>query len=185
MAGQRRPTARNGAFYLDQIEDTVIPAPTRGVSICALALSKGHTDQRPPGRVQPQACGRGCLCLLGKGPRAPPEHRWSRPRSRLRCGCTADTNGQPVSNGCPFGRFGLCRSCGSSPRGVLATQVPAAHAGKIRRKTTNPSEFLQVYVTAITVAGGNTIVIATYFHVALSGPARTWIMNLTPGSVYS
>jgi hypothetical protein len=26
---------------------------------------------------------------------------------------------------------------------------------------------------------------ATYFHVALSGPAWTWLMNLTPGSVYS
>jgi hypothetical protein len=51
--------------------------------------------------------------------------------------------------------------------------------------TSNPSEFLQVYVTAITAAGGNTIVMATYFHVALSGPARTWLMNLTPGSVYS
>jgi hypothetical protein len=25
----------------------------------------------------------------------------------------------------------------------------------------------------------------TYFHVALSGPARTWLMNLTSGSVYS
>jgi hypothetical protein len=50
---------------------------------------------------------------------------------------------------------------------------------------TNPSEFLQVYVTAITTAGGNTAVMATYFHVALSGPARTWLMNLTPGSVYS
>jgi hypothetical protein len=51
--------------------------------------------------------------------------------------------------------------------------------------TTNPSEFLQVYVTAITAAGGNTAVMATYFHVALSGPAWTWLMNLTPGSVYS
>jgi hypothetical protein len=38
-----------------------------------------------------------------------------------------------------------------------------------------------VYVTAITAAGGNTAVMATYFHVALSGPARTWLMNLTPG----
>jgi hypothetical protein len=28
-------------------------------------------------------------------------------------------------------------------------------------------------------------VMATYFHVALSGPARTWLMNLTPGSIYS
>jgi hypothetical protein len=51
--------------------------------------------------------------------------------------------------------------------------------------TKNPSEFLQVYVTAITAAGGNTAVMATYFHVALSGPARTWLMNLTSGSVYS
>jgi hypothetical protein len=51
--------------------------------------------------------------------------------------------------------------------------------------TSNPSEFLQVYVTAITTAGGNTAVMATYFHVALSGPARTWLMNLAPGSIYT
>jgi hypothetical protein len=49
----------------------------------------------------------------------------------------------------------------------------------------NPSEFLQVYVNAITVVGGNTVVMATYFHVALSGSARTWLMNLAPGSIYS
>jgi hypothetical protein len=51
--------------------------------------------------------------------------------------------------------------------------------------TSNPSEFLQVYVTAITTAGGDTAVMATYFHVALSGPAQTWLMNLTPRSIYS
>jgi hypothetical protein len=51
--------------------------------------------------------------------------------------------------------------------------------------TTNPSEFLQVYVTTITAAGGNTAVMATYFHVALSGPAWTWLMNLAPRSIYS
>jgi hypothetical protein len=51
--------------------------------------------------------------------------------------------------------------------------------------TSNPSEFLQVYVTAITAAGGNTAVMATYFHVALSGPAQTWLMNQAPGSIYS
>jgi hypothetical protein len=37
--------------------------------------------------------------------------------------------------------------------------------------TSNSSEFLQVYVTAITAAGGDTTVMATYFHVALSGLA--------------
>jgi hypothetical protein len=51
--------------------------------------------------------------------------------------------------------------------------------------TSNPSEFLQVHVTAITAAGGNTAVMATCFHVALSGPAQTWLMNLAPGSIYS
>jgi hypothetical protein len=51
--------------------------------------------------------------------------------------------------------------------------------------TSNPSEFLQVYVTTITAGGENTTEMATYFHVALSGPARTWLMNLIPGSIYS
>jgi hypothetical protein len=51
--------------------------------------------------------------------------------------------------------------------------------------TSNSSKFLQVYVTAITAAGGDTAVMATYFHVALSGPSRTWLMNLTPRSIYS
>jgi hypothetical protein len=46
------------------------------------------------------------------------------------------------------------------------------HLSEKYDKTSNPSEFLQVYVTAITAVGGNTTM-ATYFHVALSGPART------------
>jgi hypothetical protein len=49
----------------------------------------------------------------------------------------------------------------------------------------NPSEFLQVYVTAIMASGGDTIVMATYFHVALSRPAQTWLMNLASRSIYS
>jgi hypothetical protein len=39
--------------------------------------------------------------------------------------------------------------------------------------STNPSEFLQVYITAITAAGGNDAVMASYFLVALTRPART------------
>ena len=31
----------------------------------------------------------------------------------------------------------------------------------------------------------STAVMASYFHVALTGLARTWLMNLTPGSIYS
>jgi hypothetical protein len=59
------------------------------------------------------------------------------------------------------------------------------HLPKKYDGTSNPLEFLQVYVTAFIAAGGNTTVMATYFHVALSGPARTWLMNLAPGSIYS
>jgi hypothetical protein len=51
--------------------------------------------------------------------------------------------------------------------------------------SSNPSEFLQVYITAITAAGGNDAVMASYFHVALTGPAWTWLMNLTPRSIRS
>jgi hypothetical protein len=39
--------------------------------------------------------------------------------------------------------------------------------------TSNPLEFLQVYVTTITAVGGDTAVTVTYFHVALSGLAQT------------
>jgi hypothetical protein len=59
-------------------------------------------------------------------------------------------------------------------------QLPEKYDG-----TTNPSEFLQVYVTTVTTAGGNNSIMVSYFHVALIGPARTWLMNLTLGSVQS
>jgi hypothetical protein len=51
--------------------------------------------------------------------------------------------------------------------------------------STNTSEFLQVYITAITAAGGNDVIMASYFHVALTESARTWLMNLTLGSIQS
>jgi hypothetical protein len=70
--------------------------------------------------------------------------------------------------------------CAASWPSKFRPHLPEKYDG-----TSNPSEFIHVYVTAITVAGGNTAVIATYFHVALTGPARTWLMNLAPGSIYS
>jgi hypothetical protein len=59
------------------------------------------------------------------------------------------------------------------------------HLPKKYDGSTNPSEFLQVYITAITAAGGNDAIMASYFHVALTRPARTWLMNLTLGSIQS
>jgi hypothetical protein len=37
----------------------------------------------------------------------------------------------------------------------------------------NPAEFLQIYSTSILVAGGNEVVMANYFPVALTGTARS------------
>jgi hypothetical protein len=95
--------------------------------------SKGHADRRPLGRAQPQACGTGRPDLFREGARAPAKHRGSQPRSRLCCGSTAGPNGHPVPSGCPLGRRELRRSRGSSTRGVMAIQVPAAPTGKVRR----------------------------------------------------
>jgi hypothetical protein len=78
--------------------------------------------------------------------------------------------------------------CAALADHLRATTWPSKFRPHLPEKydgTTNLSEFLQVYVTAITTAGGDTTVMATYFHVALSGLARTWLMNLAPGSIYS
>jgi hypothetical protein len=75
--------------------------------------------------------------------------------------------------------------CAALADHLCATTWPSKFRPHLPEKydgTSNPSKFLQVYVTAITAAGGNTAVMATYFHVALSGPARTWLINLAPGS---
>jgi hypothetical protein len=86
--------------------------------------------------------------------------------------------GVPLAGvGCAALADHLCAATGPSK---FQSHLPKNYDG-----TSNPSEFLQMYVTAITAAGGDTVVMATYFHVALSGLARTWLMNLTPGSIYS
>jgi hypothetical protein len=78
--------------------------------------------------------------------------------------------------------------CAALTDHLRATTWPSKFRPHLPKKydgTSNPLEFLQVYVTAITAAGGDTAVMATYFHVALSGLAQTWLVNLTLGSIYS
>jgi hypothetical protein len=92
--------------------------------------------------------------------------------------------GARIQTGVPLAGVG----CAALADHLRTTTWPSKFRPHLSEKydgTSNPSEFLQVYVTAITAAGGDTAVMATYFHVALSGPARTWLMNLTPGSIYS
>jgi hypothetical protein len=92
--------------------------------------------------------------------------------------------GTRSQTGVPFAGVG----CAALANHLRAASWPPKFRPHLPEKydgTSNPSEFLQVYVTAITTAGGNTAVMATYYHVALSGPARTWLMNLAPGSIYT
>jgi hypothetical protein len=44
-----------------------------------------------------------------------------------------------------------------------------------------PIEFLQIYSTLILTAGGDEAIMANYFLVALTGTARSWLMNLPEG----
>jgi hypothetical protein len=51
--------------------------------------------------------------------------------------------------------------------------------------TVNPAEFMQIYSTSILVVGGNDAIMANYFPVALTGMARSWLMNLPEGTLHS
>jgi hypothetical protein len=51
--------------------------------------------------------------------------------------------------------------------------------------TVNPTEFLQIYSTSILTAGGNEAVMANYFPIALTGMARSWLMDLPEGTLHS
>ena len=78
--------------------------------------------------------------------------------------------------------------CATLAESLRAVAWPAKFRPHLPEKfngTANPLEFLQVYITVITAAGGDEAIMASYFHVALTGPARTWLMNLTPGSIRS
>jgi hypothetical protein len=84
----------------------------------------------------------------------------------------------------PVARVG-CAALADHLRAVAWPSKFWPHLSEKYDGSANPSEFLQVYITAITATGGNDAVMASYFHVALAGPARTWLMNLTPGSIQS
>jgi hypothetical protein len=51
--------------------------------------------------------------------------------------------------------------------------------------TVNPVEFLQIYSISILAAGGDEAVMANYSSVALTGMARSWLMNLPEVSLTS
>jgi hypothetical protein len=109
-------------------------------------------------------------------------------------GCNLDQDFAAVAPQAPMGTWSQARvplagmGCAALADHLRAASWSSKFRPHLLEKydgTSNPSEFLQVYVTAITAAGVNTAAMATYFHVALSGPAWTWLLNLTLGSIYS
>jgi hypothetical protein len=51
--------------------------------------------------------------------------------------------------------------------------------------SSNPEEFIRVYYTIIEAAGGDDRVKANYLPTALAGVARSWLINLPDGSIYT
>jgi hypothetical protein len=51
--------------------------------------------------------------------------------------------------------------------------------------TSNPKEFIQVYQTVIEAVGGDDRVKANFLHTALTGAARSWLINLPEASIQS
>jgi hypothetical protein len=51
--------------------------------------------------------------------------------------------------------------------------------------SSNPKEFIQVYQTVIEAAGGDDQAKANFLPTALTGMARSWLINLPKGSVTS
>ena len=51
--------------------------------------------------------------------------------------------------------------------------------------TTDPAEFLQLYEPGIEATNGDEKVMANWFAMALKDGARTWLLNLPPGSISS
>jgi hypothetical protein len=184
---RRRPAARHGAFYFDQVEASVIPAPTRGDDICGSVRSpfvRGAQTDDLRAKLNRRRTGEDARVPLERAR----ERRQNIEGHNLDRDFATDAPQTPVGaqsqTGVPLAGVG-CVTLTNHLRTVSWPSKFRPHLPKKYDGTTNPSEFLQVYVTAITAAGGNTAVMATYFHVALSEPARTWLMNLAPGSIYT
>jgi hypothetical protein len=51
--------------------------------------------------------------------------------------------------------------------------------------SSNAEEFIQVYQSIIEATGGDDRVKANFLHTTLSGAARSWLINLSKGSIHS
>jgi hypothetical protein len=66
----------------------------------------------------------------------------------------------------------------------LAEKFKAGHIDKYD-ESNNPEEFIQIYHTVIEAAGGDDRIKTNYLLIALSSTARSWLINLPEGSIYT
>ena len=64
--------------------------------------------------------------------------------------------------------------------GKFKPDVPPRYDG-----TADPAEFLRLYKLGIEAANGDEKVMANWFPMALKDGARTWLLNLAPGTISS
>jgi hypothetical protein len=175
VAGRRRPAARHGAFYLDQVE---VQSSRRQHEVSASVRSpsvRGAQTKDLRAELNRRRAGEDAWIQNIEGRNLDKDFAAVAPQAPM--GARSQASVPLAGVGCASLADHL-RAASWPPK--FRPHLPEKYDG-----TSNPSEFLQVYVTAITAAGGNTAMMATYFHVALSGPAQTWLMNLAPGSIYS
>ena len=78
-----------------------------------------------------------------------------------------------------------CRALTPELRGVawpgkFKPDLPPRYDG-----TVDPAEFLQLYELCIKEANGEERVMVNWFPMALKDRARTWLLNLAPGTISS
>jgi hypothetical protein len=70
-------------------------------------------------------------------------------------------------------------------RMVVWPRKSCPHLPEKYDRSVNSAEFLQIYSILILTVGGNETVMANYFPMALTGMTRSWLMNLSKGSLTS
>jgi hypothetical protein len=166
-----------------------------GGARCTPAGAAPHTDGQLPDNGplrgdQLQSWWEGQLHHHRAQPQEASRHRGSQPRERLQPACTGGCTPSCTCASPPwlpgsFGGGGGCMALAPHLHIVVWPPKFRPHLPEKYDGTVNPTEFLQIYSTSILTTGGNKAVMANYFPVALTGTARSWLMNLFEGTLHS
>jgi hypothetical protein len=84
----------------------------------------------------------------------------------------------------PLGRGGFCALALSLRQVVWPDKFKVRHIDKYD-DSSNPKEFIQVYHIVIEATGVDDRVKTNYLPMTLSDAARSWLINLPEGSIYT